>query len=609
MRRTSLGPLQWILPGLLLLAVVCCWAAGLFAPLQTQLEDTLYQHPGGPDSRIFVIGIDEYTLTELGDFGAWSREATAELVEMLTRDAQTAPAVIGLDIGFYGTRDPLIDARLAEACAKAGNVVTAGALTMGTVLETGADGTPRAARRPILVETPYPALAAASQWGHTNIDLDADGVFRRSRQTIEFEGRDYESFADVILRAYTGQGADITPDADGQWRIPFSAKPYAYYGAPGAGASFVRVLRGEIPVSLFTDSIVLIGAYAHGMQDDYYTPVSRQTKMYGVEIHANILQAMLGGRQLREVPAALSALVCAALWVASLLFLWRFAPGISVPLVMLLGGGYALAAWQLSRGGWMLPLLPPLTGMALLLVCSVAMQFLHMWRERRRLVSDFSRYLPREIATQVAEKGHEALHLGGVRRPIAVLFVDIRGFTPLSERLDPERLVALLNEFLALTTDCIFANNGTVDKFIGDATMALFNAPQSVESYTHRAVQAALAMQQRGRALCETLQTQGFDGIGFGLGIHCGDAVVGNIGTAARMEYTAIGDTVNTAARLESQAAAGEILITEAMHESIRNEYVCTYLDTRALKGKAAPVPLWRVEGMLPERADEEAQP
>ena len=162
----------------------------------------------------------------------------------------------------------------------------------------------------------------------------------------------------------------------------------------------------------------------------------------------------------------------------------------------------------------------------------------------------------------------------------------------------------MLNRFLHLTTNCIFGQGGTVDKFIGDATMALFNAPHLMDDYVFRSVSAAIDMVEQSKALTEELKEMGFEGIGFGVGVNAGDAVVGNIGTEFRMDYTAIGDTVNTAARLESQAKASEVLISREVYERVGARLHCTYLGERQLKGKAAPVPIWRVEGIVPTSND-----
>lgn len=581
-----------------LLAVVACWWGGLFAAIELRLEDSLYQHLSGASPQIFVIGIDEHTLVEYGPYETWSRAGVAMLIDKLMENPETAPKVIGVDIGFYGEKDPVGDQRLVDACARAGNVVLAGNAAIGTVVENDETGF-SSAQRPILIEAPFDALAAVTTWGHTNINLDGDGVMRRALHSFTFEGKTIESFSAALYKAYTGEEAIVATDRNNEWRIPYSARPYAYYGVSGYGASLSKVVSGEYPVSAFKDAIVLVGAYAQGMQDSFDTPVSRDTRMYGVEIHANLLQALLENKRLEDAPAALTFALCAIMWIVGFFLLYKLPFRFSLPAVLALSAIYITLALWLSYRGWMLPIVGPVLAMLAMAAVDFGVQYTAMWRDKRRLIADFSRYLPREVAQHVASKGTQALKLGGVKRHICVLFVDIRGFTPLSERMPPEQLVLLLNRFLGLTTSCIFEQNGTVDKFIGDATMALFGAPEALEDYVYRAVAAALSMLDKSAELHNQLKEQGFEGIGFGIGINCGEAVVGNIGTEFRMEYTAIGDTVNTAARLESQAKPGEILISRDVYERVKDRMACTYLGERTLKGKSEPFPVWRADKLL----------
>ncbi len=609
MKRT--GPWRTALLFLLLTAVLAAGGrvTGLFPLFENLLQDSLYQHTGAVSPNIFVIGIDEETLSELGPFETWSRAGCAMLIQALTGDPGNAPAVIGLDIGFYGEKDPVGDARLADACRAAGNVVVAASATFGMVLAETPDGGHTARLEVVTLETPYPALSDAVAYGHTNVNLDADGVVRSALGALSYQEDTVPSFAEMLYLAYTGKASSMAESKTGEWRIAFSGAPYAYYGPAGAGASFVRVLRGEYPAAAFRGAVVLIGAYASGMMDAYDTPVSHGTRMHGVEIHANLLEAMLNNKVIRTLPLWAELLLCAVLWAVALFLLLRLRPLLSLPRALLLTGGYALVGYLLSFSGLFLPLAMPVSGLAALIVLCLSRAYVIAWRDKRRLIAGFSRYLPPEVARSVAEHGEDALRLGGAKRDIAVLFVDIRGFTPLSERMSPEALVSLLNRYLHLTTSCVFRQGGAVDKFIGDATMALFNAPQTLPDYTFHAVCAAHEMVQKSAELNRELAAEGFDGIGFGVGIHTGEAVVGNIGTTFRMDYTAIGDTVNTAARLEGQAKAGEVIISEAVYEQVKDRVECTYMGTRQLKGKRGETPVWRVEAVREQNVMEGVHP
>ncbi len=594
--RRPLTALLFLLP---LAVVLAAWLAGWLLPLERSVQDYLYQHPGTPSPRIFVIGIDEETLDVMGPFETWSRVGIAALVEKLTSDPAAAPAVIGLDIGFYGEKNQEDDARLVAACREAGNVVAAGAVTFGPTLKDDAGGGVYARTEAVTLEKPFPALLDAAAWGHTNINLDKDGVARSALGWLPVGGERVESFAETIYRVYTGAAPAIPLDANRQWRIAYSAKPYAYYGIPGAGASLARVLSGEYPASAFAGSIVLVGAYANGMTDYYSTPVSLSERMHGVEVHANLIQAMLEEKYVRTPPLALSVTLCAAVWGIAMALFLRARARFSLPLALLLLAGYGVAAVLCSYRQLFLPFVAPVLGGISLIGVHLALKYIGGWWERRRIIASFSRYLPPQVARGIAERGEEALRLGGTKRGVAVLFVDIRGFTALAEQLPPERIVTLLNQYLRLTTVCVFHHQGTVDKFIGDATMALFNAPGDVTDYVYEAVGAAFEMMENSAVLNASLAADGVDGIAFGIGIHCGEAVVGNIGTEFRMEYTAIGDTVNTASRLEGLAEAGEILISEAVYRHVKDRFVCAYLGERVLRGKREPVPVWRLERPL----------
>ncbi len=598
-KRKSWRWLSACLYTLPLILVIAGWLGGGLSQVEYLLEDAVYQHASTVSPNIFVIGIDEVTLSALGPFDEWSRKGVAEFVRTITADPKYAPAVIGIDIGYYGEKDPEADRLLVEACQTAGNVVVAGAASFGNTIRYDSMGNAFTATEVITLEKPFPALAAVVDWGHTNFNLDVDGVVRYALQWFSAGPDRIDSFASKIYKAYTGHMPDIPLNHDHQWRIAYSGQPYAYYGLPGVGSSFVRVLRGEYPTQAFAGSIVLIGAYASGMMDDYDTPINHEVRMHGVEIHANLLEAMLNEKYIRSLPLPFELILCAALWSALIFLMQKAMIRFSIPLAILLMGLYAAAAVLLSYRQLFLPILPPLMGGGFLVVLHLALKYVSGWRERRHIIEGFSRYLPLEVARSIAEHGEDALRLGGTKREIGVLFVDIRGFTPLSELLPPEQLVALLNQYLDLTTACIFRHGGAVDKFIGDATMALFNAPSELNDYVFRAVSSALEMIELSEVLNATLAADGIEGIGFGIGINCGEAVVGNIGTEFRMEYTAIGDTVNTASRLEGQARAGEVLITEFVYAHIKDRIACHYLGKQKLRGKRDRVPVWRAEHLL----------
>ncbi len=209
--------------------------------------------------------------------------------------------------------------------------------------------------------------------------------------------------------------------------------------------------------------------------------------------------------------------------------------------------------------------------------------------------ANYSRFLPEYVVKQMLENP-ESFKLGGVSQTITILFADIRGFTRISEHAPPEKIVNLLNRYFSAMTDIIFAHGGTLDKYLGDGLMALFGAPTATPDDASNALNAAVAMQRRLLGINRELREEGFAEIGVGMGLHTGEAIVGYIGSDRRSEYTAIGDTVNTSSRLESNARGGEILISDATAKAAHSRYKLKPRDPIMVKNREQPVKLWEVD-------------
>jgi adenylate cyclase len=209
--------------------------------------------------------------------------------------------------------------------------------------------------------------------------------------------------------------------------------------------------------------------------------------------------------------------------------------------------------------------------------------------------ANYSRFLPEYVVKQMLENP-DSFKLGGVSQTITILFADIRGFTRISEHAPPEKIVSLLNRYFSAMTDIIFAHGGTLDKYLGDGLMALFGAPTATPDDASNALNAAVAMQRRLLGINRELRDEGFSEIGVGMGLHTGEVVVGYIGSERRSEYTAIGDTVNTSSRLESNAQGGEILISDATAKAARSRYKLKPREPIMVKNRQQPVMLWEVD-------------
>lgn len=578
--------LQKSLPAAVLAAVIVFLAVwlGWFPALKLSLQDGIYQRPGRADPAIKLVSIDEKTLKAMGQFETWTREPYAHLIETLNQDGN-APAVIGLDVLMVNEKGAE-DALLAEVCQAYPNVVLASNLVFEAKIE-GAAGEYRADPQHIeLVEMPIDVLKPYVQTGFVNTALDVrDDHVRTALLTIG----ENESFALAVARA---AAPELCLPAE-QSRMEID-----YVGGPGSfeTLSMIDVLEGRIPAAAFRDSIVLVGIGAAGMGDTYLVPSGSGMQMYGVEIHANILQGLLEQRHLQTVDRGWNAVLCAVIAFAlvllvSVLPLW----GGGIVSVLAVAGQFLLALWLDGRGVVIDLIGIPLAAV-LAVLWAVVSKYLYEALQKRKIVRAFQKYVAPQVVEQIAKDQNYQLKLGGEKRHIAVLFVDIRGFTPLCESLEPEQTVELLNEFLRLVTSAVFRHGGTLDKFIGDAAMALFNTPFDTEDYVFHALCAAQDIAAGSDALAETFRQQYGKTVSYGIGIHCGEAVVGNIGSDFRMEYTAIGDTVNTAARLEALAAPGQTLFSEAVLEAVRGRVDAAPVGEIALKGKQKHVMVYEMK-------------
>lgn len=585
---------------ILAVCVYClCVFKGVFYTPDKTISDSLYKQLDGPAREIKIIAIDEETLTEYGALSQWSRQKCAELVEYLTQDPGMAPAVIGLDIMFMGETDPEADARLVKACEQAGNVVTASNVLYRGRTKTSSSGERYFDSRNIdSVEMPYKALGAVTEQGYANTLISRDGVIRSMRVVEKYDGAIIESFDACIVRSYGEAGHDVGEyDAKAYTNAPVG---FYYSGTVGEYTHFSMkdVLAGKVPTQEFRDSIVLVGAYATGLQDAYVAAIDRGHNMYGVEIHANIIQALMEGATYRPVSTWLYLLITTIVWLLLLWFGKRSKLLMAVGSSLVAVGLHLFAGVLLAKRGIQIPQFYALLLLLLTIGYYLVDKYLLEKLRRRKVLATFKKYVAPQVVDEIAGRGNYELKLGGEKKDIAVLFVDIRGFTPLSESLEPEQVVGILNEYLALTTKCIFDNNGTLDKFIGDATMAVFNAPFNQDDYEMCAIRTALAIRAGGDELSARLQEKYGKQVRFGIGVNCGEAVVGNIGCDVRMDYTAIGDTVNTSARLESKAAPGEILISPMLYERVKDKIRAELVGEMALKGKAENMLVYRVLGL-----------
>lgn len=567
--------------------------------LDLMARDKLYQIPRGIDSKIKIIGIDEKTMNELGPIQTWSRSTYADLLNKLTENEDSKPMVVGFDIQFSGNVDDG-DAAFVEAAKQSGNVVIVNHLIYGKKLEPNERGLLVA---PVTdVEEPYDELREVCSIGFSNVSQDSDGTVRRIIPVEKFNGTNQKMFSSILYEKYC-EYSGVTPntvptDKYGRSNINYSGRPgdYEYI-------SMIDMLNGAIDTRAFKDSIVLVGAYAPGMRDSFKAPTSGSQQMYGVEIHANILQSYIQGRF--SVNGNRVVYIILVVIIAMLLhFLFRkLKPWQSLILLLVTIGAEVGILMAINNSGHTYSIIYLPVILVLSYIYSLAMNYIYEKARKKKVLNAFKKYVAPEIIDEISKSGDFQIKLGGENRDIAVLFVDIRGFTTMSEVLEPEQVVEILNEYLSLTTKSIFDNSGTLDKFVGDATMAVFNSPFDLPDYEFKAVCAAMDIVNGGKALEKTLMEKYGRTVGFGVGVNVGPAVVGNIGCEFRMDFTAIGDTVNTAARLEANAKKGQVLISDALYERVKDRVEVAEIGEIPLKGKSKGVFVYEVTEVHRENA------
>ena len=563
------------------------------------LADAVYQTGDAPDQRIFIVAIDDKTLQEYGQFNEWTREIPKKLVETLNQDTTKRPAVIAFDIMYIEPTDVAVDQAFADTCKQAGNVVTAYNIQFKEMPEMDENGKMKFNPFHIdEVDYPFAALKDSTNYGYANTIVDEDGYVRRFMPEItEKNGYTHTSFAtQVYIQYMESQGkVPAIPHSKNDNLIPFK---YATGTNGYSVVSLCDVLNGKINPAIFTNGIVFVGAYASGLMDSYAPAISHGTQMYGVEIQASIVDALLNFNYQQEVSKTLYAVIASAI-VAIYAFISQKFKVVPSGILM---GVLAVASIILAKVLYENALLLPILVLPLMLLLSYAVNvilgYIAEIKRRKQIVGVFKQYMAPQIVDEISKQKDFKVELGGERRHIAVLFVDIRGFTTMSEVLKPEEVVEILNEYLSLTTQSIFNNKGTLDKFVGDATMAVFNAPLDLDDYIYRAVKTSWDMKAGSEALAEKFEKRFGRSVAFGIGVNCGDAVVGNIGCEFRMDYTAIGDTVNTAARLESNAKRGQILISQEVYDNVKDRVEVTPIGELPLKGKEVGVFIYQVDNV-----------
>ncbi len=590
-------------------AALVLWALanrGLTEPLELKALDLLFRlrGPRPAESPVVLVAIDLPSLQALGPW-PWPRDRHAQLLERLK-----GARVVALDILFEEPGDAAQDRRLAAAAKAAGNVVWAARFIIAReprfVLER-------------LAPPLEPLLEASPHFGYVDLFRDPDNTIRRSAPVRIDQGKVVRAFALKVVEQYTGQSPlEMTPQGMHLFlqrrKIPLDAENaflINYLGPAGTFPrfSYDRVLQGEVPAQTFRDKIVLVGltSTSQGTTDHFHTPFfwmgpGTSELMPGVEIHANVIDTYLQARPLEragfffQIVTLLSIGLGVGLIMGPLRPIWGALGSIGIGLAF----NAAAVALFIGRDIW-LNLATPLLLVPVAVGATALYRFMGEERIKGVAARSLERYVSRDIAREILQGGGDVA-LGGTRRRITVLFTDIRGFTALSERLRPEEVVDLLNRFFTRISTPIFRHEGTLDKFIGDAIMAFWGAPAEHQDDATRAVRAGLEMLREAEALSQELEGRYGAKLQIGIGISTGDAVVGNIGSPERMGYTAIGDAVNIASRLQdlTKEYASPILISHSTHDEAKYVFETERMGFVPVKGRTEPVGIYRVLGEKP---------
>jgi adenylate cyclase len=600
------------------------WSLHLARPLEWKSWDArlrLFANPARASSNIVILLIDQYSLDiyekQQGLSWPWPRQVYSAVVDYLRTGGAKA---VFIDLVFSessrsGVED---DADFARAMERAGNVFLP--LSLSRKDEAGEelpaerlerfslpDGSGLQAAFPSTRTAGLPVdvlLRAARGAGNVLFTPDSDSIFRRLPVAFSYKNLLIPSLP-LALARYLKEGAKLPAiplDRTGRMIIHYHgpAGTYKMYPIAVIINSYAQIVEGkepQIPAEQFAGKTVLIGTSAPSLLDNWATPLSGVSP--GVEIHAAALDNILRGdfiRTPRPIVLILLFFVLALLTAAGASVLRKI--GHQVVFFLLCLALPCGAAWGAFASGYWLEFVVPEFAVLVSFVGASLLNYSVEGKQRRFIKSVFRHYLSPDVIDRIVENP-SLLRLGGEKREITSFFSDVAGFTGISESLSPEDLVNLLNKYLSAMTDIILASGGTLDKYEGDAIIAFWNAPLDQPDHALRACRAALRCQKRLEELRPEFQKTAGQAIAVRIGLNSGPAVVGNMGSSQRFDYTAMGDTINLAARLESACKQykAQILIGEETFGRIREAIVGREVDIIRVVGKKKPVSVYEIIG------------
>jgi adenylate cyclase len=523
-----------------------------------------------PDDLV-VVGIDDKTFSTLDKQWPFPRHLHARVIDRLREAGARA---IAYDVQFTEPTVQQEDNALVLAVQRAD----------GVVLST-TEVNPRGESNIFGSEEVVREIGARA--GNATVQADPGGVLRHFPVS-------YSGLTGLPTATVEAAGEPVDRGDAG------SQEPWIdYRGPPGTirTVSFSDVLRGKIPPGVFRDKIVVVGATAPSLQDFYATPMSGGHEMSGPEIQANAIWTVENGFPLQSAPGWLNVALIVLFGLIGPAAQLRLRPLLAFGCAVVLGIAFVVAAQLAFDGGWIVSVVYPLTALAMSAVGALAVTALITAYERQRVRDTFARFVPETVVDDVLERADENLRLAGVRREGSVLFSDLRGFTSFAESLPPDIVIEVLNHYLEEMSDAIMDHGGTLVSYMGDGIMAVFGAPIEQPDHADRAVAAAEEMiTARLASFNGWLTAQGLgEGFRMGVGINSGSVMSGQVGSERRIEYTTVGDTTNTAARLEgmTKGTPHQVFIADSTRTGMADGERLTFVDEFPVRGRTAGIKVW----------------
>ncbi|MHC4916743.1 MAG: CHASE2 domain-containing protein [Planctomycetota bacterium] len=604
------------------------WGAGWLRRLEYDAYDARVRGlaPGGTSDSVVVVTYDDATMRYL-DYGKWGTLPRSEFARLVGILAKAEARVIVMDLLFADEDRSDLDADLVQACREAGNVVVACAFGRDRPGKKSDAAGVRKAPAGVVPHSAGPAVeflpsydravmpfeglrSAVAGIGCIQIEPDVDGVIRGVSPGACWDGRLWPSLSTAAVQRH--YGARFRAEGDqiriGPFRYPLGAdgRRLVYWWGRNVG---VRKRRHETISAAwvydsgeegleelraaFGDKIVVVGASATGGYESRLTPVGEEPGMY---VHAAAIDNLLNGHFVSRAGWPLTVFMMLIMTFGVALAFpgkgWKAAlRGLGVWLV-LAGGHAAVAVVSYGQSRLWMNLVVPQAGGLLALSGSLISGYLVEGRQVRRFRRAFSRFLSPQVLAEVAGQLDELRPGMGRRVELTMMFCDVRNFTTMSEKLEPEQVLEILEVYLGRMTDVIMAAGGTLSKYLGDGIMAFWGAPQAQPDHAARAARAALEMIAAQEEIKRELEAAGRPSFEIGIGLHTGSAVVGTVGSDQRLEYTAIGDTVNLASRVESLTKEYKvrIVVTSDLARSAGDRFEYRQLGHTRVKGRSAEV-------------------